>query len=124
MKNSGQVMLMAVLALSGTILGVSAIAGLLMLNQIRQSNDIVNSNKAIFAADSGIEWRLYKFFKADNQTCQECPAGGACPEPSFKNGAVFQATCDFQAAAGAPKVTVKSTGISGNNARAFEIVLE
>lgn len=128
MKNifasGGQVMLITVLILSGTVFATTAIAGLLMLNQIRQSNDIVNSNKAIFAADSGIEWRLYKFFKGDSQTCKECPDGGACPGPSFENGAVFQTTCDLQAAAGTSKVTIKSTGSSGNNSRAFEIVLE
>ena len=117
-------MLITVLALSGTILGATAIAGLLMLNQIRQSNDIVNSNKAIFAADTGLEWRLYKFFKADNQVCQDCPNGGACPGPSFVNGASFQATCSAQGAGTTTAVSVKSTGISGNNSRALEIVIK
>src|SRR3989338_10873566 len=78
----GQIMLLTVLALSGTILGATTIAGLLMVYQIRQSNDIVNSTKAIFAADAGLEWRLYKFFKFDSQACKDCPDGGACPQPS------------------------------------------
>lgn len=116
-------MLITVLALSGTILGATAIAGLLMLYQLRQSNDVINSNKAIFAADSGLEWRLYKFFKADNQTCKECPDGGACPGPSFENGASFQAACD-SAGGAATTTTVKSTGTSGNASRALQIVLQ
>lgn len=117
-------MLITVLTLSGTILGATAISGLLMLYQIRQSSDTINSTKAIFAADTGLEWRLYKFFKADGQTCQDCPNGGVCPEPALGNGAVFQATCELRLVAGTTTVAVKSTGTAGNNARAFEIVLE
>ena len=54
----GKVMLLTVLVIGGLLLGASAIAGLLMVYQIRQSGDVANSTKAIFAADSGIEWEL------------------------------------------------------------------
>ncbi|MBI3046378.1 MAG: hypothetical protein HYY86_02485 [Candidatus Harrisonbacteria bacterium] len=117
-------MLITVLVLSGTILGATAIAGLLMVYQLRQSNDVINSNKAIFAADSGIEWRLYKFFKADSQICKECPDGGVCPGPNFENGASFQTTCELLGGGAVPTVKVKSTGTAGNNSRAFEIILQ
>ena len=75
-------MLLAVLVISGTILGATTIAGLLMLNQIRQAANIGLSLQAIFAADTGVEWELFKLFKSDivaanpdlapvmgNQTC-------------------------------------------------------
>ncbi len=117
-------MLITVLVLSGTILGATAIAGLIMLYQIRQSTDIVNSTKAIYAADSGIEWRLYKFFKTDAQICKNCPDGGACPQPKFQNNSSFEATCVAQGGGATTTVDVKSTGLSGNNARAFEIILQ
>ncbi len=52
---SGQAMLLTVIALGGTLLGATTIAGLLMLYQIRQATDLKDSNKAIFAADAGIE---------------------------------------------------------------------
>ncbi|MDE2000966.1 MAG: hypothetical protein KGI60_00160 [Patescibacteria group bacterium] len=120
---SGQVMLITVLALSGTILGATTIAGLLMLYQMRQASDIANSTKAIFAADTGIEWRLYKFFKADKDACLSCPDGGACPAPTLANGATFTSTCDSQTVNGVQTVTIRSTGVSQNNARAFEITL-
>lgn len=58
---SGQVMVLTVLALGGTLLGLTGIAGLLMVYQIRQATDLANSSKAIFAADAGIEWALYDF---------------------------------------------------------------
>jgi hypothetical protein len=60
-KHLGQVMVLTVLSLGGTLLGVTAIAGLLMLFQIRQATDLGNSAKAIFAADTGIEWALFDF---------------------------------------------------------------
>jgi len=122
----GQVMLITVLALSGTILGATAIAGLLMVYQLRQSNDVINSNKAIFAADSGLEWRLYRFLKVDGQICNpECDGGGsgACPKPTFGNGADFKTTCELLGGA-TTTVKVKATGAAGNSSRAFEIVLE
>ena len=121
----GQIMLLTVLALSGTILGATTIAGLLMVYQIRQSNDIVNSTKAIFAADAGLEWRLYKFFKFDSQTCLDCPAGGVCPQPDFGNSASFQSSCKIQGGgATTTTTTIKSTGTSVNASRALEIVLQ
>ncbi len=127
-RESGQVMLITVLVLSGTILGATAIAGLIMLYQVRQSTDIVNSTKAIYAADSGIEWRLYKFFKADVQVCKNCSdpldPGGACPQTQFQNNSSFESTCNAQLSGGNLTVDIKSTGFSGNNARAFEIILQ
>jgi hypothetical protein len=80
-KNSGQAMLLTVLALGGTILGATTIAGLLMVYQIRQATDLANSQKAIFVADAGAEWGLYQFFK------------GVYPAPVFSNGATLNATC-------------------------------
>lgn len=114
-------MLITVLAMSGTLLGATAIAGYLMLNQIRQTTDVINSTKAIFAADSGLEWRLYKFFKVDGQKCLECPDGGQCPAPDMTNGAIFQATCTSQVVDLTETVSIQSKGVSLRNARAFEL---
>lgn len=114
-------MLITVLVLSGTLLGATAIAGLLMLYQIRQTSDVINSTKAIFAADAGMEWRLYKFFKADNQTCKDCPDGAACPQPVFTNGASFQSTCSEQLSGTTKTVTFRSNGNASKNNRAFEL---
>lgn len=120
-NNSGQVMLVTVLAISGTLLSVTAIAGYLMLNQIRQTTDVVNSTKAVFAADSGLEWRLFKFFKGDNQKCLDCPDGEQCPGPQLANNATFQATCTSQISNNSETVSIQSKGISLRNARAFEL---
>ena len=113
--NSGQVMLLTVLALSGTILGATTIAGLLMLYQIRQSTDASNSTKAIYAADAGIEWELYRFFQEPNY-----------PKPTFANQSDFDITCSSTlttepGGATIETVVIKSTGKAANNSRAFEI---
>ncbi|MCP6720210.1 MAG: hypothetical protein KJI72_02735 [Patescibacteria group bacterium] len=62
-RNSGQVMLISVIMLGGILLSAAAIAGLLTIYQIRAANDVVNSAKAIFAADTGIEVVSWCFFK-------------------------------------------------------------
>lgn len=71
-------MLLTVLILGGSILGASAIAGYLMTLKIRNSSDIINSTKAIYAADAGIEWKLYNLFK------------NSYPKPVFFNGVQFE----------------------------------
>jgi hypothetical protein len=84
-SRSGQAMLIAVLSLGGAILGATTVAGLLTLYQIRATTDSANSAKAIFAADSGVEWALF------NHSCDatsRCPGYGSStgrdyPAPSF-----------------------------------------
>ena len=102
----GQVMLLTILVIGGLLLGASAIAGLLMVYQIRQSSDITNSTKAIFSADTGIEWELYRMFKNPNY-----------PKPIMTNQADFSTTVYGTS-------TIKSIGTSYRSSRAFEMTLE
>jgi len=117
LKNKkGQVMLITVMTLSGTILGATTIAGLLMLYQIRQSTDIINSSKAIYAADAGIEYELYRFFKDDTYETEGILDNGATFETSVTetlgdDGVTIES------------VIIKSTGKSNKIARAFESIL-
>ncbi len=115
-RSSGQVMLVTVMALSGTILGATTIAGLLMLHQIRQSTDTVNSSKAIYAADSGIEYELYRFFKDDSYEDINPLSNGA----TFETRVVEKLADDGVTV---ESITIKSTGKSNKIARAFETVL-
>lgn len=80
-------MILAVLTLGGAILGVTAIAGLLMLYQIRQSTDFQNSAKSVFAGDSGVEWSLYSYFRPPQGALPGNPPG------FFPNGASLVVTC-------------------------------
>lgn len=120
-------MLLTVLLLSGTILSATTIAGLLMLYQIRQSTDITNSTKAIYAADSGIEKRAYEIFLNPDGPCSlsEPPLEGI-----LDNGAKFTVSCNRQRveptadAEGSETLIIKSTGEASRNFRALETILE
>lgn len=120
MRHRGQAMLIAVLSLGGAILGATAIAGLLMTYEIRSTTDIVSSAKAIFAADSGVEWALYSAFKPPS------PAA-----PTFANGAAVVVTCSdasgavlaaCDGSAGVPDTAI-AKGTAANTKRAFFIDL-
>ena len=93
-------MLLTVLIVSGTILGATTIAGLLMLYQIRQSTDFGRSLQAIFAADTGLEWQLYRKFA-------ETDAGKEYPQPTFSP----EAAADF--AVTVSSTSIESVGCSG-----------
>lgn len=103
--NKGQVMLLTVLILSGTVLAATTIAGLLTLFQIRQSSNISNSTAAIYAADSGIEYELYKFKEP------------TYPEPQFTNNALLDSFCDIDPTTG--DAFIQSTGEVRDVIRAF-----
>ncbi len=100
-------MLLTVVLLSGVILGTTAISGTLMLNQVRQATNATDSQKAIFAADAGIEWELYKYFKDSKY-----------PQPLMTNGALFETASTTG--------RIKSIGFSDSRrrvARSFQVDL-
>ena len=65
-KNNGQVMLVTVLFLASVFLVATTVAGVLTLNQTRQTNVAVDSVKAIYAADAALERALFKVFRCNN----------------------------------------------------------
>lgn len=84
-QRNGQAMLIAVLTLGGAILGATSIAGILILYQIRSTTDSADSAKAIFAADSGLNWALYTYFEGGSLM--------SLPQPTLGNGATVSTTC-------------------------------
>lgn len=112
---SGQAMILTVLALGGTMLGATTIAGLLMIYQLRQATDLGNSAKAIFAADTGIEWGLYQIVKPD----------GSATAPIMRNGAAFSLVCYDDSGASVEcqngaVASIQSVGTAGGVSRAFQ----
>ncbi len=109
-------MIMTIIALGGTILGATTVAGLLMVYQIRQASDLANSNRSIFAADAGIEWGLYSFFNPSSTLAM----------PTFANGASVSVTCYDAGGASNPCAAastsaIRSLGQAGGVSRAFEL---
>lgn len=97
-------MILTVLVLSGTVLAVTTVAGVLMIYQIRQTGNVTDSARAIFAADTGLEWERYKKFKNPDY-----------PKPIFENQTDVETSITDNGNA------IKSIGISGNVRRAFEL---
>ncbi|OGZ00507.1 MAG: hypothetical protein A2946_00870 [Candidatus Liptonbacteria bacterium RIFCSPLOWO2_01_FULL_53_13] len=112
-SQNGQVMILTVVAIGGTLLAATTVAGLLVVYQLRQSSDAVNSAKAIFAADAGIEWGLYQFFK---------PALAGGGGPAFSNSASVTISCfPGTSCKDASTNLIKVVGRSANAARALEL---
>ena len=107
-------MVLSVMMLGGILLGVSTFAGLLMVYQVRQANDALNSVKAIFAADAGIEWRIYTIYKATSTLIEP---------PVFSNGASVTSSVDYVRTDTGIDVVIRSKGFSGKVVRALETVL-
>ena len=120
-NQSGQVMLITILTLSGILLGATTIAGLLMTYQIRQATDITNSTKAIMAADAGIELELYKVSKMRGDY-----------QINFSNGAAVTTICKrsddsnclYDGSDIESGLAIKSIGQSLKVYRAFEMTLQ
>lgn len=109
---TGQVMILATLAIGGAILSATAVAGFLTVSQIRQAGDFANSAKAIFAADAGLEFGMYRFFQ--DPTYSNGVSGDLSMQLS--NGARFAVTT-------ANSSSIKSVGTAVNARRAFLLAL-
>ena len=66
---TGQVIILVVVTLGGMLLSAASMSGILLLYQIRNTNDAVNSAKAIFAADAGIEAASFCLFSSRGNGC-------------------------------------------------------
>lgn len=114
-RRRGQVMLLSVIAIGGTLLGVTTLAGLLMTYQLHGMSDAANSAKAIFAADTGLDWGFY----------QGAHPTSTDPAPVLLNGSDFSLSCYDSASAEVdcrnPSVTtIRSVGHAGTSYRALE----
>jgi hypothetical protein len=123
---SGQAMLIAVLSVSGAILSATTVAGFLLLYQIRATTDSENSAKAIFAADTGVEWSEFNAYCNVPSTtrCATPPAYPVFSTPGVSaTTTCYDGTGAVAACSGGLATTSSSisTGSSLNTRRAFYI---
>ena len=106
-QNSGQIMLLSIVIIGTSILVVSIVAGYLMVQRLRFSSNMVDSAKAVFAADAGIECELYNVSNPGAFNCNDSNV------LNFDDPLVsVQTTSDMVS-------YVKSTGTSNKSKRAF-----
>jgi hypothetical protein len=101
----GQVLVITVLVLSVAALAAGTIASFLTITQIRQARGISDSTKAVYAADSGIEYGLYRAF-VDSEY----------PLPVMTNGPNISFEIDTTNDA-----VIRSLGQANNSFRAFSV---
>lgn len=100
----GQAMILSITMLGGVLVGISVIAGLLVIYQIRQVNDVENSARAFFAADAGLEWETYRIYVASTTA------------PTLSNGASFIPTSTIAG----ENIYIRAQGFSGDAVRALD----
>ncbi|MCL4400336.1 hypothetical protein M1506_03625 [Patescibacteria group bacterium] len=86
-KTRGQVMIIATIFMGGLFLVGTAIAGLLMFYQLRESGDIQSSASAIFAADAGVENSLYCYYNTVN--LEHCTGMSVCGVETDISGGIY-----------------------------------
>ena len=129
-QNSGQIMLLSIMILAGVMLSASLIAGLLVRHQIRQVNDAVSSAKAIFAADTGIEFISWCIFEGCSEIPDpftsipphDCAPGG---DPSLITVSFDDTSTCFElvpADVTSNTLTLNARGFSGRTLRILEAV--
>ncbi|MEK7506151.1 MAG: hypothetical protein AAB572_00930 [Patescibacteria group bacterium] len=111
-ENSGQVMIMVVVMMGGLLLAATAIAGLLTVYQIRQSNDAVSSAQAFFAADAALEWQLAVHNRKISDTRLL----------TFSNGATATSNFNSLIIGGSLALDFISQGFAGNTVRVLETI--
>ncbi|OGY39337.1 MAG: hypothetical protein A2418_01570 [Candidatus Brennerbacteria bacterium RIFOXYC1_FULL_41_11] len=64
-QSAGQMMLMVILSLS-TIFITGTVISVGVTKELRRMNTILDSVKAFYAADAGVEWKFYSILKNDS----------------------------------------------------------
>ena len=104
-KQSGIALLLTIIILSAVTLIAVLIADIVIV-QLKLAKDIGDSQAAIYAADSGVEWQLYQIRK-----------GVSVSSPVMSNGAIVETTV----VGAAPNFTIKSLGSYQSVKRQFEV---
>lgn len=110
-QNSGQIMLLSIMIIGTSILVISVVAGYLTVQRLRFSSNMVDSAKAIFAADAGIECEQYNIFHPDPGDTFNCNDSVVLDfEDSLVSVQTIRNMVGFY---------IKSTGTSNKSKRAF-----
>lgn len=120
-------MMLSVLIIGTSILVFSTIGGYLMLQRLREASNIVDTTKAIFAADSGIECELYRYNKLDisarrgrpgDSDVVKCYAASGASILKFDDSQVGVSTTVLTTPSG-QLISIQSIGSSIKSKRAF-----
>lgn len=113
-------MLISVLIVGGMMAAAMAVSAV-FLNEIRLARQTPESVKAIYAADTGVECSLYKYFLLGDPLPVTCTGGpvGSGAEIRFETDATFRAQIVVVGAATSSTSIGKSRGVG----RALEVLI-
>ncbi|MFH1392822.1 MAG: hypothetical protein ABIG73_00325 [Patescibacteria group bacterium] len=106
-KQSG-IALILTIVISSVVLLIAGLIASIVMTQLKLASDISDSTIAIYAADSGVEYKLYQIRKEANT---------AGTEFSLSNGATTLVTVSGTL----PNLTIKSLGSYLSVKRQFEV---
>lgn len=120
--------------LGGILLSATAVAGLFLRYQLRLTNDVANSARALFAADGELEWASYcVIFQQEaiknittpaqaRQVEANLDCSSITPEPTF-TGATASYEINITFIQDNPKdVRISTEGFSGKAVRGVETI--
>ena len=105
-KNQSGISLLLTVAILSAVTLIAVLIVDIVIVQLKLAKDIGDSQAAIYAADSGVEWQLYQIRK-----------GVSVASPAMSNGATVETTVTGSA----PNFTIKSLGSFKEVKRQFEV---
>lgn len=112
-KSKGQIFLMSILILS-VVLTAGMVLMAIFIKDLKQSTETSTSVKAFYAADSAMEWQLYKTFvdSSVSSPLQPFENGASCCSNDLVNNTYNEATGSGN---------IQTIGVAGNVRRGIEI---
>lgn len=104
-NQKGITLLLTVIIIS-IVMSIAILISNIVITQLKLAGDISDSVAAIYAADSGVEWQLYKIRQ-----------GASVASPNMSNGATVSVTVTGNF----PNFTIKSLGSYRAVKRQFEV---
>ena len=114
----GQAMVLSVMLISGAVMTATAAVGILMIYEIRQAGNAIDSAKALFAADAGVECAIMQHKEGVNRGCGDNETSTLSDGKTTFKIYDISPECPPQD----PALTGRrSVGVSNKIARSFEV---
>lgn len=110
-KNKGQIFLMSILVLS-VVLTAGIVLIAIFVKDLKQTIETSTSVKALYAADSAMEWQLYSTFVTPTTSSPSFTNGASCCSTELINNQYDKTTGTGY---------IQTLGVAGNTRRGIEI---
>ena len=102
----GQLMLISLMILAG-VFAIGFAVSTVFITEVKLSRQVLDSAKAVYAAESGLEWRLFQYFVSPTST-----------PPVMQNDTTFTSQIVL-----GPATTARAIGISNKVRRGLQVLI-